>query len=170
MPLGRKNYWVYLDSLYDDNGQFTMTRIDTLRFTQTHRSPDSLIWWSPNKWKGFLHYNYSTDSVLYTLGSRWGFGLQLPWAYPISQDSLETDCPYSDHSTFCKAWKIPGTVSVPAGNFTQCIRFLKKWFIGQDIDFDFKPGVGVLKFRFYVITGNQRTYLQTSTLLSYHIE
>ena len=171
MPLGKKNFWVYLDSIYDNNGLFMETRLDTLRFIKTYQSPDSIIWWTPNTFIGFLKYNYSTDSALYTLGSRWGYGLSLKWVYSISTDSTREDCAYSDYPTECKAWKINNPVIVPAGTFQNCYWYSKIWLLAQTIDFYFKPGVGVLKFWFYYRSPTGIiTPLKTSTLLSYYFE
>lgn len=48
LPLGKKNYWVYLDSAFDYyTGQFLNTYIDTLRFKKTYRGTDSIVWWFP---------------------------------------------------------------------------------------------------------------------------
>ncbi len=171
MPLGKKNYWVYLDSLFDSNGGFTGTKYDTLKFTKTYYSTDSIVWWEPNVFKGFFRFNYSTDSILYTLGDRWGNRLLVEWAKPLITDSTNDECIYTDHATLCKAWKINEPVNVPAGSFNQCFHYRKLWFLGNDFDFYFKPGVGVLKFWYYSKYPDGRMKPATiSTLVNFHLE
>lgn len=168
-PLSRNNYWVYLDSLYDNNGIFVKTVIDTLRFTKTYQAPDSIIWWEPNINPGVLRFMYSTDSVCYALGGGDNGGIHLRWFYPIASDST-VEWPHFSHSTFLgKAYKINTTITTPAGNFSDCLFYQKLLFIsGNPMDITFKPYIGILKFKHY-------NYLTTrpykiSTLLAYHLE
>src|SRR3569832_696107 len=67
MPLGKKNYWIYLDSFFSA-GTFVRTVIDTVRFTITTQTPDGTIWWSRvlsinSGGVGLPDYLYSTDSI-----------------------------------------------------------------------------------------------------------
>lgn len=171
MPLSRRNYWVYLDSIYDSNGNLTEVRMDTLRFTKTFQSPDSLIWWRPNLFgQGFLSYNYSTDSVLYTLGNNWGNGLVRKWFHPLTGDSSYNSCTYYDYDSYCSEYRLPNPVTVPAGTFENCVRFKREQLEGISMDLYFKPGKGVLKiWTYYSYPGHQYLW-KKGTLLNYYIE
>jgi hypothetical protein len=147
LPISKKNYWIYLDSLFDITGQFTQIKIDTLRFIKAHMSPDSITWWSTNNtFKGFLQYSYSTDSVLYTLGTNWGGKPVVKWFHYMNTDSTSENCNYTDHPTICEAKKLYQAVIVPAGKFNNCLLFTKKWILPELLNIYFKPGIGVLRF------------------------
>lgn len=175
LPLSRKNYWVYLDSVYDQNGIYTHSIRDTLRYTVTRRLQDGIAWWSTDSvgnlkvWALYPRFVYSTDSVLYFISER---RTGAPFFKAITSDTLIEGCQYSDHSQICESVKNPNPVVVPAGTFTNCMKFNKTWVLGYyEIETHFKPGIGVLKTRYFT---DRFTFpfrmIRTSTLEAYHIE
>lgn len=179
LPLGKKNYWVFQDSVFDSNtGAFLSTFIDTLRFERTFRFSDSIVWWMPKitffpgYFKGYYNLMYSTDTVLYTLGD--GGPGSLPsakWCFPLHTDSIHLYPHWSDAGGYeVVGYKLYSPVTVPAGSFNDCSLFIHRWNSttgGWYIYF--KPQVGILKF--IVRRGPGGSIIShTSTLLSYHIE
>lgn len=175
LPLNKKNYWVYLDSVYNTNGDFSHTQTDTLRFLETRRTADGITWWSQALVNGryvpagFPTFIYSTDSTVYFISWR---GAGARWFGVIPADSVVESCHYADFSQTCISRKIQGRVTVPAGDFSNCLKFIKTQFLGSyNIEADFKPGIGVLKAWYYtdsMFPPFRRLY--TSTLMEYHIE
>jgi hypothetical protein len=174
LSLNKMNYWIYLDSIFDNNGLFQYSQVDTLRFTRTFRTPDGLIWWKPNLSIGFLSYNYATDSMLYTLGVNWSARPAVPWYYPIASDSSVELVAMSDVNTLYIAKKIQGNVVVPAGSFQNCVNYIKKFVLGSGTHQEaiYKPHLGVLRFRLFYSGDLQNPEItrQTSTLLAFHLE
>jgi hypothetical protein len=176
LPLGKNNYWIYLDSIFDVNGQFQRSFLDTIRFTKTYQTPDGIIWWSLdrpgeliNNYAGYPKYNYSTDSIAYGTAFAWGGSSGYKWFYSIgSSFSLSESIPYSDVNSPCNAQRVNTPIQVPAGNFLNCIFFNKKLVYGTGVEFStwFKPGVGVLRTDMFL--GSVRT--STAWLVSYYIE
>ncbi len=178
LPLGKNNYWVFLDSLFDYNtGQFQNTLIDTLRFERTYRALDSIVWWEPKvpsfpaHYKGYNSMMYSTDTVLYTWGD--GGPGTLPavkWCYPLYTDSSHTYPTWGDTGYFeSLGYKLYTPVTVPAGVFQNCFLFIQRWNGRGGLYIYVKPGTGILKSR---SVGGATGYIltRTSTLLSFHIE
>ncbi len=168
-PLSKKNYWVYLDSNFNNNtGVFINTLIDTLRFIETRQSPDGIIWWHPNIFGIVLPFMYSTDTLVYTLGNNWGGKPAVKWFYPIQSDSAIDGSNYTDIVGVSKAYKINSTVTVPAGSFSDCILYQKLVTFPSVLETIFKPGIGVLRFKQYD-HATSKLY-KISTLLTYHLE
>ncbi|HMU47569.1 MAG TPA: hypothetical protein PKC72_14445 [Chitinophagaceae bacterium] len=187
LPMHKKNYWVYRDSLFDySTGAFQNVYIDTLRFQEAYMYTDTITWWKPVVsfypgygfyYKGFYDRVYSVDSVLYTLteGS-FGFKHSIQWFFLLTADSVDKSSAWNDTNTlsaYGKKYNDP--VVVPAGTFNGCI-FYEKYFgdynyYNQDIYF--KPGVGVVKSYqyYYYLTAPLPVVLTVrSDLISYHIE
>ena len=129
LPLGKKNYWVYLDSAFDYNtGQFLNTYIDTLRFVKTYRGTDSIVWWYPDLYslnfppynKGFPDFVYSTDTVLYTISNGGGPGgaPTAKWFSTFYTDSIHSFQLWDDTGGYLESlgYKVYSTITVPAGN------------------------------------------------------
>ena len=174
LPLGKKNYWIYLDSSFSASGQFQNSFLDTVRFTKTFRTPDGIIWWSTDgpqsvvSLAGYPKYNYSTDSIVYGT-TIYHVGMAgCKWFYSIGNSSLQSEnISYSDLSSPCYAQRITTSVQVPAGSFSDCTFFNKKLVYGTGIELStwFKPGVGVLRTDMFL--GSR---VSTAWLISYHIE
>ncbi len=177
LPLGKNNYWVYRDSIFNNSAQLQSVVQDTFRFTKTFRTPDGIIWWAqdmsastPNIWPGYPPYNYSTDSTLYGTKQNWGSRAGVKWFYGIGNNtSLSEIIDYSDLTSPCYAERLVNPVSSPAGTFSDCLLFTKKNVYGTAIDYStwYKPGIGVI--RNYVYAGTSAP-VRISTLISYHFE
>jgi hypothetical protein len=175
LPLGKKNYWVYVDSVFNATG-FQYAKIDTVRFDVTSITSDSTIWWSQSTPTSVMYprYLYSMDSTTYVLAGAWGYNAT-KWFYSIPLDSTNEDCRSTDVSSFCIAKKMTSPVIVPAGSFTNCMYYEKLGFHGNGINSAiwFKPGIGGLRSVTYlgstwgILTGQ---LLRTSTLIGYFIE
>ncbi len=175
LPLGKKNYWVYLDSVFNGSG-FQYSQLDTVRFTVNSITTDSVIWWSQSSQTNFAYpkYLYSTDSTTYVLAGAWGYNA-VKWFYTIPGETANEDCHSTDVSSICIAKKHNIPVIVPAGSFTNCMYYEKLGFYGNlaNTAIWFKAGVGVLRSEVYlgstwgVLTGS---LLRTSTLVKYFIE
>ncbi|HNU87481.1 MAG TPA: hypothetical protein PKJ94_04300 [Ferruginibacter sp.] len=178
LPLGKNNYWVFLDSMFDyQTGQFQYSVIDTLRFTKTLQTYDSIIWWVPEfsnyttDYKGYYDRMYSTDSTLYTLSEgAFGYKQTVIWGRILVTDSVYSRPRWSDAGMFeCTDLKLHSPVVVPAGTFTDCSLFVKVWNRRSWQYVYIKPGIGVLRsISKWDPSGN--FIARTSTLLSYHIE
>lgn len=174
LPLSKKNYWVYLDSIFDATGQFQNTVTDTLRFTKTYRTPDGIIWWSVGAGRGlaassgYSIYNYSTANISFGTTINFGGKSGIKWYYAINTPSVTDTLPYSDLSSPCYAEKLNTPIQTPAGNFSGCMFFNKKMVYGTSIELSswFKPEIGSVKTD--LIQNGVR--FRTSTLVSYHIE
>jgi hypothetical protein len=176
LPLGKNNYWIYLDSVFDANGQFQRSFLDTIQFSKTFQTPDGLIWWSLdrqsgmiNNYAGYPMYNYSTDSIAYGTAFAWDGRSGKKWFYAIGNSSSQSEwIGYSDADSHCYAQRISTPVQVPAGSFLGCIFFNKKYVYATGVELStwFKPGVGVLRTE--IIGGSVR--VSTAWLISYYIE
>jgi hypothetical protein len=190
LPLGKNNYWVFYDSIFDfNNGQFLYEALDTLRFKKTYTFNDSIIWWGPpsftgpfnvnNSYKGYFQNIYSTDSNLYTLAEPNGARAVIKWAYPASSDTVSGFFNWSDVPGIFQgvAIRLTSPVIVPAGTFTDCILFIKKGIPYDHLQLYnyYKPGLGIVKSIVRKTTFPSSIYspghiLSISTLRRYHIE
>ena len=185
LPLGKKNYWVYRDSAFDYyTGQFQSTYIDTLRYTETHRGTDSIVWWLPDLYvlrfppyfKGLPDYVYSTDTVLYTISYGGGVGgtPTAKWFTTFYTDSISSGQIWDDTGGTLGSYgyKHNTPVTVPAGIFENCVYYRQTFDHRNNnsgLHIYVKPGVGIIKSK--SIGGATGIILtRTSTLLSYHIE
>lgn len=187
LPLGKKNYWVYLDSAFDYNtGQFLNTYIDTLRFVKTYRGTDSIVWWFPDLYslkfppynKGFPDYLYSTDTALYTISTGGGPGgtPTAKWFSTLYTDSVYYFQFWDDTGLTFESfgYKVYSSITVPAGMFENCFFFKQRFnngFVNNNSGkyIYVKPGVGIIKSKWIGgATGN--ILIRISTLLSYYIE
>jgi hypothetical protein len=179
LPLSKENYWVFQDSVFDDNtGQFISTAIDTLRFNKTFQSNDSIVWWKPNNdfalLKGFYTRMYSTDSVLYALNQgAFGSKQTLKWCYQLNVDSVSDPCIWSDAGRMeCVGKKLNSPVVVLAGSFTDCRQFIKIWEGGNIYEsrlyIYYKPGLGILRAVF--TRGLNGIIIHTANLSSFYID
>lgn len=174
LPLGKNNYWVYLDSVFDATGQFQRSLKDTVRFSVTYQTPDGIVWWSrPYRADttviGFDTYMYSTDSTVYTIAKGWGGGRGTKWFYTINTlTGLSEQINYADMDSPCFAQKIASPFTVPAGTFFDCMYFTKQrtWATGIELRTWYKNGAGMLRTEGYL----NNIVFRSSTLLSYYIE
>jgi hypothetical protein len=175
LPLSRKNYWVYEDSVFN-NGVFARVQYDTLRYVSTYESfPDKLIWWKSNISVGLPEKMYVNDSTFFEIQNRMftpgvidakkDYGL-------FTGDSVRYLASFEDAAAQGRSLKLQSTLSTPAGNFNDCLLFEKNARNYRKDQVYFKPGVGVIK---YIVEkaplGTRITKLQqVSTLIDVHIE
>lgn len=175
MPLNRKNYWVYLDSFYN-NGSFVSARYDTLRFTQNWRSTtDGLVWWENNIDIGLPQVIYANDSTIFKMEDRMFTEdmLDVRKEFTLySGDSARYITSFTDNAAICRSLKISSPLSTKAGEFSDLLYFDKNApFFRRDQVF-FKPGIGVIRYvQEKAAMGSPVVKLQqTSTLVSFHLE
>lgn len=175
MPLSRKNYWVYQDSIFN-NGVFERVQLDTLRFTQNWLSKtDGLVWWESNISVGLPEVFYSNDSTIFKMEDRMFTDdmLDVRKEFALSAgDSARYITSFSDNAAICRSIKMSSTLQTPAGNFSDLVYFDKNApYFRRDQVF-FKPGVGVVKYiQEKAVMGNPSIKLQqVSTLVGYHLE
>lgn len=176
IPLSEKFYWIYLDSIYE-NGAFSHTENDTLRFEKTYKTQnDGLIWWEANKFMGLPDKCYANDSCIFSLGIRMFSSVPILDAkkefYLFPQDSIRYMTSFGDEAAMGKAIKLSSTVSTSYGNYSDCILFEKYARSYRRDRVTIKPGIGVIKFTHEEAPlGNFTIQLQRiSTLIRYHIE
>lgn len=175
LPLSAKNYWVYLDSIYQD-GVFVKTQLDTLRFSNTWKSlPDGIVWWGTNKSVGLPAVICSNDSAIFLVSDRFfteGFKDARKEYSLFAGDSAKYLTSFDDAAAAGRSLKINNEVKTPAGQFTECIWFEKNARNYRKDQLYFKPGIGVLKY--IQEKAPMGTFIirmqQISTLVSYHIE
>jgi hypothetical protein len=175
MPLSSANYWVYLDSVYD-NGQFINVKYDTLRFTEADRTvTDGLLWWHCDISIGLPDKMYVNDSAFFRLEERM-FTPDVVDAkkdYSLFEgDSLRYLASFNDIAAIGRSLKLQGSVNVPAGQFTDCVYFEKNARNYRKDQVIFRPGVGVLRYvREEAPMGSREIKLQqVSTLIKFHFE
>lgn len=175
MPLSTKNYWVYEDSVFND-GVFVRVQYDTLRYTNNIRSlSDGLTWWESELFVGLPKILYNSDSSF--------FGLQPKLHNPALQDvkrdyflfpgdSVRYLAGFEDMAAAGRSLKMSGSLTVPAGNFTDYIYFEKNARTYRRDQVYLKPGLGVLKFIHEKAPFGQRvTKLQNiMTLVAFYME
>ncbi len=175
LPLSKKNYWVYQDSLFN-NGTFTKTQYDTLRYVSTWKSlTDSLVWWESNISVGLPDRLYATDSSLFEIEDRL-FNPEFIDAkkdYSLFEgDSIRYLSHFEDNAAFGRSVKMPNAITTSAGSFNDCILFEKNARNYRLDQVYFKPGLGVIKY----ITSNASPGTsiiklnKISTLVSFHFE
>ncbi len=175
IPLSKKNYWIYEDSIFSD-GLFQKVQLDTLRyFSNLKTVTDDLIWWKSNKFIGLPQVLFANDSSFYGLTDRLfapnimdakkDFGL-------FEGDSIKYLTSFEDAAAFGTSKKIETGIAIPAGKFSNYLYFEKNARDFRKDQVFFKPGIGVLKYiREAAIMGQRIIKLeQISTLISYHIE
>lgn len=175
LPLNKKNYWIYQDSLFTE-GAFTKVQYDTLRFTSTLESlTDSLIWWESNISVGLPERVYTTESSLFGMEDRFfypgivdvrkGFSL-------FEGDSTNYLSNFEDNAAIGRSIKIRNIISTLAGNFDGCILFEKNARNYRMDQVYFKPGFGVIKYiTAQASPGTNTIKLQkVSTLIGFHFE
>jgi hypothetical protein len=160
LPLGKNYQWIYRDSLFDNTGQFTETRMDTLRVEKTVVSlMDKSVSWKMNaaRSKGIPSYIYTTDSVLYFIDRPYNYNsnsafIATEWLKIYSSDSVTKFSFVSDYGYRETIKKLSAPVKVPAGVFTNCIQN-SKFTTGVEVII-FKPELGVVKYTKYSPYGN----------------
>lgn len=176
MPLSKKDYWVYQDSIFA-NGAFLQVQYDTLRFGKTYRSlSDNLIWWEANIEVGLPELLYASDSTIFEADKRM-FSNDVTWdakrEYSLfSGQTLSYLTSFDDNAAIGKSVKLDTPLTTPAGTFTDCIQFEKNARSYRKDETYFKPGIGVVKYtQEKAPMGSPVTKLQqVSTLISFHIE
>lgn len=175
LPLGKENYWVYKDSLFD-NGAFIQVQYDTLRFTSTLKSlTDSLIWWQSNISVGLPERLFTTDSSLYEMEDRFFYPgvVDVTKGYSLfAGDSVHYLSNFEDNAALGRSVKMKNAVTTSAGSFYDCVFFEKN---ARNFRLDqvyFKPGLGVIKYiKQQASPGSNEVRLQqVSTLVSFHFE
>jgi len=175
IPLSIKNYWIYLDSLFND-GVLVQIRYDTLRYTSTWKSlTDGLVWWQGNMPVGLPDMIYANDSSLFGMGDRMftpgikdakkEYGL-------FPGDSVKYLTSFEDAAAIGRSLKINSEVMTPAGTFSECMYVEKNARNYRKDQVLFKPGIGVLKYIHEKAPMGTITIKlqQVSTLVAYHIE
>lgn len=175
MPLSRKNYWIYQDSVFND-GVFVRVQYDTLRYTGNLRSlNDNITWWKSNLYIGLPQIMYSNDSSF--------FGLQPKLYNPdfkdvkrdyylFPGDSVRYLAGFDDIAAIGRSLKMTGSFQSPAGLFDGYVYFEKNARNYRKDQVFFKPGVGVLRYIQEKAPFGQRVVKlqQVMTLVAFHIE
>jgi hypothetical protein len=174
LPLGKKNYWVYEDSIFE-NGVFQRTQIDTLRFTSNEKTlSDNLVWWKSNITVGLPETLYASDSAIFGLSDRMfiqnikdvkkEFGL-------FAGDSLRYLTSFDDAAAIGRLLKLTSALKTPSGSYQDCLYLEKNARDYRRDQVYFKPGIGVLKYiQEKVPPGEYDIKLQKiSTLIKYSI-
>jgi hypothetical protein len=181
LPLGKNYQWIYRDSLFDNSGMFTETRMDTLRVEKTVVSlSDKSVCWKMNctRSKGIPYYIFTTDSVLYFIDRPYNYNsnssfIATEWLKIYNQDSITKFSFISDYGYRETIKKLSGAVKVPAGVFSNCIHNSKSTTGVEEIIF--KPELGVVKYTRYSPYGNPFNPVaadkrQVSELVSYNLQ
>lgn len=175
IPLSSKNYWIYLDSVFQD-GLFLRTQYDTLRYSTTWKSlADNLIWWEGTVSVGLPDKLYVNDSAFFEIDDR----MFTPGVMDAKKDyalfagdSIKYLANFEDNAAVGRSVKLKDPVSTPAGLFTDCILFEKYARNYMRDQVFFKPGIGVTRYtREKAPMGTPTIKLQqVSTLISFHFE
>ena|GEM_PF-765484 len=175
MPISPKNYWIYLDSVYND-GVFVKTQYDTLRFTESYRSvTDGLTWWTCPISIGLPTRLYVNDSAIFKLEDR-VFNSEMIDAkreYTLFEgDSLRYLTSFDDAAAAGRALKLSNAVSVPAGSYSDCMYFEKNARSYRLDQVYFKPGIGVLRYvqQKVPMGGRDLKLQQVSTLVKFYFK
>jgi hypothetical protein len=175
LPLSKKNYWVYRDSVFD-NGSLIKVQYDTLRFASTWKSlPDGLVWWQTNISIGLPEMLFSNDSFFFEMSDRIFAPeiIDVKKVYGLFEgDSIRYLTNFEDIAAAGRSVKIQTVINTPAGSFDDCILFEKNArSYRRDIVY-FKPGLGVIKYTKEIAPpGTYQVKLQqSSTLVSFHFE
>lgn len=193
MPMHKDAYWIYTDSLFNNDGSLSSVRLDTLRVTAIFKSPlgPSLFWrMASGNRKGMNGLFYTTDSLLYSIqiafaipayfeGDTWagyraaGYPMPRPIiADPRYTDTLFTMNAVSDMAYMEKVFTCKEIITVPSGSYKDCIA-VHKFLYPASEQMIFKPGVGMVKFiSYYGGSGGMFSYgavKQVSVLTSYHL-
>ena len=177
LPLNKNNYWIYLDSIFN-NGVFQTARYDTLRFSKTYLSiSDDLIWWQASMEVGLPDVLYSSDSSIFSIEQRMFTPDDPVWDARkefslFSGATVNYLTHFDDNAAQGKSIKLDGTLETPAGQFPDCIQFEKNARSYRKDEIYFKPGIGVVKYtQEKAPMGSPVIKLQqTSTLVAFHIE
>jgi hypothetical protein len=175
IPLSAKHYWIYQDSIFE-NGIFTHTELDTLKFFKTWQTqPDGLIWWQADKAVGLPDVCYANDSTIFGLEQR---VFASPAVFDAkkqiwlsSQDSTRFLTSFIDEAAIGTE-KMNKEISSPVGKFSDCI-FLEKYAPGYRKEQTYlKPGIGVIKFiHMETPIGSSSMEMQRiSTLIKFYID
>jgi hypothetical protein len=174
IPLSSKNYWIYLDSIFD-NGNLVATKIDTLRFLKTYQTqPDGLIWWEAGKNVGLPTKCFANDSSIFSLEPRLFTSFAIFDArkeiYQFTQDSLKYLTSFGDEAAIGRA--LHCNYYSASGNFSDCLFFEKYAKFYRRDQVYLEPGIGVLKyFHEEAPAGSIELKLQQiSTLVAFHIQ
>lgn len=175
LPLSKRNYWVYEDSVFD-NGAFIKVQYDTLRYSSTRKSlADNLIWWEGNIFIGLPGRLYANDSAFFEMQNR----MFTPGIIDAKQDfalfpgdSVHYLTSFEDAAAQGRSVKIESTLKTPAGFFEDCILFEKNARNYRRDQVYFKPGLGVVKYIMEKAPMGTRLIKlqQVSTLVDVHIE
>jgi hypothetical protein len=175
LPLSRKNYWVYEDSVYS-NGIFQKVQFDTLRYTSNKKSlSDGLIWWEGNVSVGLPETLYANDSAFFIMSNRLFTSdikdVKKEYSIPVG-DSLKYLTSFQDAAANGRTLKLTTPVQTSFGTFNDCIYFEKNARNYRKDQVFFKPGLGVVKYiREEAAPGDRIIKLQqVSTLIAVHIE
>lgn len=176
LPLNRNNYWIYLDSTFN-NGVFQKAQYDTLRFEKTYLSiSDDLIWWQANIEVGLPQLLYSSDSSIFSVQQRM-YSSDAIWDARkefslFSGETINYLTHFDDNAAQGKSMKVDGALSTPAGQFPDCIQIEKNARSYRKDEIYFKPGIGVVKYTQEKAPMGSRVIQlqQVSTLVSFHIE
>ena len=175
LPLSKKNYWIYQDSLFND-GVFATVRYDTLRFTSTWQSvSDKLIWWHSNISVGLPERFYANDSAFFEMDSR----IFAPDIFDVQKDfslfqgdSIRYLAHFEDIAAIGRSVKMQNFISTPAGGFYDYILFEKNSRSYRKDQIYFKPGLGVIRYSLELAPAGSGVIKlqQVSTLIAFHIE
>lgn len=174
MPLNSKNYWLYEDSVFDSDGYFKYTQVDTLRYTKTIQTPDNLIWWETKKDVGLPRKLYASDNAIYGLQNGTfiadSFYSKREF-YEAESDSVSFLSGFADIVAFAKIVRRTEPVETPAGSFFNYILY-EKYSPGYRRDrVYFVPGLGVIQYtsEFYKAPGppSKMKLFIKSSLVSY---
>ena len=176
MPLSSKNYWIYQDSIFDNNGFFKTTKIDTLRYTKTLQTPDKLIWWEGSKDVGLPAKIYSSTDAIYGLQK----GMFMADSMYSKREFYDADADtsffagFADIVAFGKIIHKSEVLQTEAESFSEYILY-EKYAPGYRRDrVYFVPGFGVIKYtsEYYKAPGppSNMKMLIKSSLVSNHSE
>ena len=175
MPLSRKNYWVYVDSFFND-GNFQSVQLDTLRFKTTYRSAtDNIIWWESNMDIGLPARLFVNENGIFQMQRRmfsactWESNKEF---ITPAGDSSKYMARFDDIAAQGRAVKLAAMVTTPIGDFSDCILFEKYSRNFRKDQVIFKPGIGVVRYtREMSLRGHPLLKLQQiSTLIQVHLE
>ncbi len=175
LPLNTNNYWIYQDSIFND-GVLTSVSYDTLRFDNTFKTSDGLIWWSANMYIGLPDLFYVNESAFFSNQARmWDPSMMdVKKDYCLfTGDSLRYLASFEDAAAIGRSLRLyKNSVNTLAGSFDDCIYFEKNARNYRRDQVFFKPGIGVLKYiQEKAPMGSPAILLQqVSTLVKFHLE
>ena len=176
MPLSSKSYWIYQDSIFDNTGNFKITKLDTLRYNKTFQTPDKLIWWEANKDIGLPKNIYSSTTAIYGLQKGTFMADSMYSKREFYDAAADTSflAGFSDIVAFGKIINKTEILQTEAGSFSEYILF-EKYAPGYRRDrVYFVPGLGVIQYtsEYYKAPGppSNMKILIKSSLVSYYAE